>query len=104
MEAYSQISRETRQHKTEPRHKNFDDSFYTKNSGYRILNTTVMNDEPELVKTEILLLRIVTFTKGRDIFANNGLENRSIKYGMENMVPLLTKVYDPTYLHFDKRK
>jgi hypothetical protein len=51
MEAYSQISRETRQHKTEPRQKNFDDSFYTKNSGYRILNTTVMNDEPELVKT-----------------------------------------------------
>ena len=41
---------------------------------------------------------------GKEIFANNGLENSSIKYGMENMILFLTKAYDPTYALFDKRK
>jgi hypothetical protein len=41
---------------------------------------------------------------GKEIFANNGLENSTIKYEMENMIPFLTKAYDPTYTLFDKRK
>jgi hypothetical protein len=56
------------------------------------------------VKIELPLLRFVILDKGREIFASKSLENRSFKYGMGNMIPILVGIYGHTYAHFDKKE
>ena len=46
----------------------------------------------------------MTLGKGREIFAKNGLENKTFKYKMEKIISIPTKAYNLTDVHFYKRK
>jgi hypothetical protein len=70
LDAYSQtVARDYSELNPEPQHEIREESFYTTNNFRgKFLNISAMDEQLELVKIELPLLRFVTLAKGREIF------------------------------------